>query len=73
MAFRYGTSNLKPRWLQKHKWIWATDIVSNLLGTEFGLNLDLNDVDGFLVQKIQKKIRFWNTVHLPHVEMGSHC
>jgi hypothetical protein len=40
MAFRYGTSNFKPRWLQKHKWTWATDTVSNLLGTEFGLNLE---------------------------------
>ncbi len=73
MAFRYGTSNFKPRWLQKHKWTWATDTVSNLLGTEFGLNLDFNDVDGFLIEKIQKKIRFWNTVHLPLVERGSHC
>jgi len=38
--------------------------VSKLFGVPFGLNLDFKKVDEFLVEKIWKKLMFWNMVHL---------
>jgi hypothetical protein len=39
----------------------------NYLGVHFGLNLDTKEVDAFLIEKLQKKLRHWNTLHLPLV------
>jgi hypothetical protein len=38
--------------------------VSKLFGVFFGLNLDVEKVDEFLVERIWKKLMFWNMVHL---------
>jgi hypothetical protein len=54
MAFWYGTSNFRLRWLEKYKWKLALE-----------LTLEVKDVDGFLIDRIQKKIKIWSTIHLP--------
>lgn len=33
------------------------------LQTSFGLNLKMQDVDPFLINKILKKLKFWSTIH----------
>lgn len=38
--------------------------MSKLLHTPFGFNLDINDVDEFLVGKFRKKLKYWNMMHL---------
>jgi hypothetical protein len=66
MAFRYGTSNFRLRWLEKYKWKLALERdMSKLLDATFGLTLEVKDVDGFLIDRIQKKIKIWSTIHLP--------
>ncbi len=66
MAFWYGTSNFRLRWLGKYKWKWALEgDMSKQLGATFGLTLEVKDVDGFLIDRIQKKIKIWSTNHLP--------
>lgn len=39
--------------------------MSKLLHVTFGLTLEVKDVDGFLIVRIQKKIKIWSTIHLP--------
>ncbi len=41
--------------------------LAKLLGVPFGLNLDTKEVDAFLIEKLQKKLRHWNILHLPLV------
>jgi hypothetical protein len=38
--------------------------LSKLLGTPFGITLDVADVDEFLYQKIEKKLWYWSTLYL---------
>lgn len=38
--------------------------MSKLLHTPFGFNLDINDVDEFLVGKFRKKLKYWSMMHL---------
>ena len=38
--------------------------MSKLLGTPFGLNLNIQDVDTFLYRKIAKKLDYWSTMKL---------
>jgi hypothetical protein len=33
----------------------------------FGLNLDTKEVDAFLIEKLQKKLKYWSILHLPLV------
>jgi hypothetical protein len=40
------------------------DVLFKLLGIPFWLNLKVKDVEVFLVDKIKKKLRFWNSLHL---------
>jgi hypothetical protein len=35
-----------------------------MLGTSFGIQIDTNDIDAFLFQKIQQKLTYWSSVHL---------
>jgi len=35
-----------------------------LLGIIFSLNLDVKEVSEFLVKKIQKKLKYWSSLHL---------
>jgi len=36
-----------------------------LLGVPFGLNLNAKEVDIFLIEKLWKKLKYYNTIHLP--------
>ena len=38
--------------------------MSKLLGTPFGLNLNVKDVDNFLYRKIARKLDYWSTMKL---------
>jgi hypothetical protein len=38
--------------------------LSKLLGTPFGLNLAIMDMDTFLEEKITKKLKYWINIHL---------
>ena len=54
-----------PPWLQQLECPWAIEKqLSKLLGTPFGLNLDVQNIDEFLAEKIRKKLAYWSTVHL---------
>lgn len=45
----------KPTWLKQYNWPWAEENkLSKLLGTPFGLNLQILDVYQFLIKKISK-------------------
>ncbi len=44
--------------------------ILRLLRIAFGFNLDMQDVNSFFIDKIQKKFKFWNTIHLFIVEKG---
>jgi hypothetical protein len=44
-------------WLRKFKWKWTTKgDLSKLLGTPFGLSVEIQDFDFFSMDKIRKKI-----------------
>jgi hypothetical protein len=36
-----------------------------LLRVPFGLNLDTTEMDVFIIEKLQKKLNYWNNLHLP--------
>jgi hypothetical protein len=50
-------------------WATVTD-VSKLLGAPFGLALSTGDVDKFLLDKINKKLTYWATVHINPTDRG---
>jgi hypothetical protein len=52
---------IKPRVVEKKLYIGR-------LGVSFHLDLEVKMVDVFMVEKIHKKLRFWNMVHLCIVE-----
>lgn len=55
----------KPEWLAGYNWIWAQECdLSKLLGTLFGLNLNIPDVDQFLYSKISRKLDYWSSMKL---------
>jgi hypothetical protein len=59
------TPDPTPPWLAIFDFPWAIEhSLSKLLGTPFGLNLVIEDVDNFLLGKITKKIDYWVNVHL---------
>lgn len=46
-------------------WQWAGDgDLSKLLGTPFGLSLDTDDIDNFLVARIKSNLEYWSTTKL---------
>jgi hypothetical protein len=42
--------------------------LTKLLSTIFGLNININDMEAFLVQKMHKKIIYQSTMFLSHIE-----
>ncbi len=65
LAYSHGVLHLKPQWLRKRRWKWAIEgELSKLLGISFGLNLEVQDLDFLLIDKIQKKIKYQSTIHL---------
>jgi hypothetical protein len=54
-----------PPWLDDFDCPWATlGNLTKLLGIPFGLDLDIVDVDNFLLQKIQSKLDYWTSTML---------
>lgn len=46
-----------PEWTHRFKWQWASSTdISKLLGVPYGLDMTTQDVDSFLVSKIDKKL-----------------
>jgi len=52
--------------LHNFKWKWAWEKkLSKLLGTPFGLGLEVDDVDRLIfLDKIKKKLVYWCFIHL---------
>lgn len=66
--YNHKQSCKKLTWIEEFKWRWAfNDELSKMLNTPFGLGLDDKEVDTFLIEKIHKKLKFWNMIHLPIV------
>ena len=64
-AYWFDQYTHKPIWLNGYNWHWANEVdLSKLLGTPFGLNLNIRDVDDFLYRKISKKLDYWSTMRL---------
>ena len=52
-------------WLEKYQWKWVIiRDLSKFLDNVFGLNLELHDVDQFLVDMIKAKLKYWSSTHL---------
>lgn len=50
-------------WLGLYNWTWAEENdMSQFLGTPFGLNLKMEDMDSFFTNKISKKLDYWSTM-----------
>jgi hypothetical protein len=77
MAFWYSSLNFRPSWFGKHMWKWAAEMeIWRLLGMAIGLHLNIKNVNSFVTNKIQKKIKFWGIVHLPLAgtqSSSAHC
>jgi hypothetical protein len=57
-------SNPAPPWLATFDFPWVEECsLSKLLGISFGLNLDTQDIDAFLLGKVTKKLGYWVNVH----------
>jgi len=41
--------------------------ITKQLGIPFGLGLEVNDINAFLLNKVKKKLLFWCSTHLPLV------
>ena len=64
MAYRFA-SIPTPLRLATFNFSWAIETnLSKLLGTPFGLNLTITDVDTFLDEKVTKKLKYWVNIHL---------
>jgi hypothetical protein len=51
--------------VEKYQWKWATiGDLSKLLGTPFGLKMELQDVDQFLVNRVKGKLKYWTFMNL---------
>jgi hypothetical protein len=51
--------------MRNFRWKWAREgNLSKLLGIIFSLNLDVKEISEFLVKKIQKKLKYWSSLHL---------
>jgi len=54
-------------------WAWNKDL-SKLIGTPFDLCLDTLSIDKFLLDKKEKKLKYWSTTRLSFVsKKGIHC
>lgn len=52
-------------WVRKHQWKWVIfSDLSKLLGTPFGLQLDLKNIDQFMLGQVKNKLKYWNYAHL---------
>jgi hypothetical protein len=55
-------------------WQWANEEeVSKLLGTPFGLSLKSMQVDSFLVEKIEQKLKYWVKNKINSIERAVVC
>jgi hypothetical protein len=58
-------------------WKWAAEMeISTLLGMAIGLHLNIKNVNSFVTNKFQEKIKFWGIVHLPLAgkqSSAAHC
>ena len=52
-------------WVKKYHWKWiAIGDISNLPSTSFGLHLELQNVDQFLLTMVKAKLKYWSSTHL---------
>ena len=64
-AYWYDKCTHKPEWLAGYNWRWAEEgDLSKLLGTPFGLNLNVSDVDHFVYSIVFRKLAYWSTMKL---------
>ena len=60
-TYWHNPATNKPRLLDIFHWKWVQGEISKLLGTTFGLSLDVHDVIEVLIDKTKKKITYWRT------------
>lgn len=54
-----------PRLVEKYQWKWVPlGDLSKLLGTMFGLHLELENVHQFIVNMVKAKLEYWKTTYL---------
>lgn len=54
-----------PGWVEKFPWKWATNgDLSKLFGTPFGLHLELQNVDQYVINRVKAKLRYWSSTQL---------
>ena len=59
------SSGALPGWVEKNQWKWvANGYFFRLLGTPFGLEIKLHDVDHFIVVRIKAKLEYWSSTHM---------
>jgi hypothetical protein len=65
-AYWWSTNqNQRPLWTARFPWRWVCEEeVTLLLGSPFGVTLTTEQVDQFLVERVERKINFWATRRL---------
>jgi hypothetical protein len=49
----------------KYQWKWtAYGDLSKLLSTPFGLKMELQDVDQFLMNRVKSNLKYWSSTNL---------
>lgn len=65
LTYWYEEGPKKPHWLIEYGWNRTMDgNMSKLLDTLFGLNLDVDNIDEFLMKKISKKLVYWSIYYI---------
>lgn len=64
-AYWFDKFTHKVLWLANHTWKQMEEgDLSKFLGTMFGLNLNVTNVDHFLFSKLSKILEYWSTMKL---------
>ena len=68
----YWISNTnRPNWTASLDVTWVDDgTVSKLLDTSIGLNMTIQNIDMFLRDKLDKKLRYWCTTEINSNDRG---
>ncbi len=66
LAYWYVKVKQKPKWLETFRWKWVGESnLSKLMGTSFELNVDTKEINQFLVNRLQKKLKYLHSRHIP--------
>jgi hypothetical protein len=64
----------RPAWTNQFRWQWIGEgEVSKLLGTPFGLFLRADQVDEFLLERVENQLKYWTTTRMNSTGRGVIC